>query len=385
MFICRMFWVVFFSCFFGANIALAHRPGESYIFLNVSKTEVTGRFETTLEHLNKVLPLDVNNDNKIDKDEFFQAKELIKQTMQNTLMFYQGEQTHKIHITGYDEKTRDTKFGQFVLLHFTIPTLNGVPKGLQTDYHFLFDDIDDTHRGVVVLENNILTGVKDKESNIVAILGPDDSRKFVRFTPLAWYEVVIEFIKHGAWHIWIGFDHILFIISLLLPSVMLVKERQYQPVEKFGQAMWAVVAIITLFTISHSISLSLATLDVVRLPARFVESLIAASIAVSAVNNIYPIYSKKMGVVVFVFGLFHGFGFANVLAPLDLQESSLLSSLFGFNVGVELGQLAIILAVFPLLYWLRNWKWYNWVILRLGSIGLIGISMLWFIKRAFGL
>jgi len=381
----RCFCLVFILNALFISTAFAHRPGESYIFLRVTETAVTGRFETTLKHLQNVIDIDQDKNDQLTDREYLLVADQVDAYMQNTLNFYHEGELHPVNITGHEESTRKTKVGDFVLINFTIPTLKIVPQGLNLDYHFLFDDIDPEHRGLVVLENNVLTGVVNQEANIVGIFGPADSKRYVRLTPLAWYEVVVEFIKHGAWHIWIGYDHVLFIISLLLPSVMRVKGKTYVPVEHFAQAMWTVVTIITLFTISHSISLSLATLDIVRLPSRLVESAIAASIAISAVNNIIPLFAHRMGVVVFFFGLFHGFGFANVLAPLDLQESSLVSSLFGFNIGVELAQLAIIIVIFPVLYAIRNWSKYTQIILRLGSSGLIVISLLWFVKRAFDL
>lgn len=381
--ILRRLGVVFFLVCFFASPVHAHRPGESYIFLNVTDAGVTGRFEVTLKDLNRVIDIDQNRDGELTEAEFLAVADQANAYMQKTLTFRAGQQVHPVEVGG--NGMRHTGVGSFAKIEFTIPNLAGVPEGLHTDYRFLFDGHEPDHRGLLVIENNTLTGVVDQEANIAGIFGPGDSGKYIRFTPLAGYEVVGEFIKHGTWHIWIGFDHILFIISLLLPSVMILKGGRREPVDRFGQAMWAVVMIITLFTISHSISLSLAALDIIRLPSRLVESVIAASIAVAALNNIFPVYASRMGTVVFFFGLFHGFGFANVLAPLDLQKSSLVPSLFGFNVGVELGQFAIICVVFPLLYMIRNWRSYNLVVLKLGSIGLIGISMLWFVKRAFGL
>lgn len=369
-------------CFFSSQ-ARAHSPGESYIFLTVTGTEVGGRFEVTLKDLNKVVDIDQNGDGELTDAEFFAVADQANAYMQKTLSFHDGQQAHTVEVG--NNSMLHSRVGNFAQIEFTIPTLTGVPAGLHTDYRFLFDGPDSDHRGLLVIENNVLTGVFDAETNVAGIFDAGDSSKYIRFTPLPWYQVIGEFIKHGTWHILIGFDHILFIISLLLPSVMIVKNGRREPVDRFGQAMWAVVMIITLFTISHSISLSLAALDIIRLPPRLVESVIAASIAVSALNNIFPIYANRMGAVVFFFGLFHGFGFANVLAPLHLQKSSLVPSLFGFNVGVELGQLAVICAVFPLLYVIRNWRSYNLVILKFGSIGLIGISSMWFVKRAFGL
>ena len=193
------------------------------------------------------------------------------------------------------------------------------------------------------------------------------------------------FIKHGVWHIWIGFDHILFIISLLLPSVMILRAGGWEPVADFKSAFLFVVKVITLFTVAHSITLSLSALGIVKLPVRLVEAVIAVSIIIVALNNIFPVFNRRIWLVVFGFGLFHGLGFANVLAPLGAERSSLLTALVGFNVGVEIGQLAIIAVVFPLFFMMRNWRAYQFQVLGLGSAALILVSSFWFVERAFGL
>ena len=109
--------------------------------------------------------------------------------------------------------------------------------------------------------------------------------------------------------------------------------------------------------------------------------MIALSIAAVAVNNIRPFLGTHSWLLVFVFGLFHGLGFANVLAPLGGGGGNRVSALLGFNVGVELGQLVIILAVFPLLYLLRNWVGYRRVMMQAGSAALIAVSSFWFVER----
>ncbi|MEM1357405.1 MAG: HupE/UreJ family protein, partial [Bacteroidota bacterium] len=136
------------------------------------------------------------------------------------------------------------------------------------------------------------------------------------------------------------------------------------------------------FTIAHSITLALAALEVVNLPSRYVESLIAFSIGLAALHNIRPIFKGKEWVIAFVFGLFHGFGFASVLGEKGLGSDFLIWSLLGFNVGVEIGQLLIICAVFPLLFLLRKTAFYSKLLL-FGSILLIMIALYWTVERLF--
>jgi hypothetical protein len=118
------------------------------------------------------------------------------------------------------------------------------------------------------------------------------------------------------------------------------------------------------------------------MPPRLIESIIAISIALAALHNIYPLFPGKDWLIAFFFGLFHGFGFASVMGEKGLGGNYLTLSVFGFNLGVEIGQLAIIVLVFPILYGLRKTFLYP-KIRVVGSIFLILFSLYWFIERAF--
>jgi hypothetical protein len=193
----------------------------------------------------------------------------------------------------------------------------------------------------------------------------------------------IAFVWEGVWHIWIGFDHILFLIALLLPAVLEREQGGWRVVENFGTAFVNVLKIVTAFTVAHSITLGLATFEVVKLPARWVESVIAASVVLAALHNFYPVLKAKSWMVAFGFGLIHGFGFANVLGELGLTEGTLLLALVGFNVGVELGQLAIVSVFLPLAYAVRRSWLYRGVALRLGSALIVMIAAVWMFERVF--
>lgn len=151
------------------------------------------------------------------------------------------------------------------------------------------------------------------------------------------------FFKLGVEHIWMGYDHLLFLFGLLVVC----------------RTMRSGVAIITSFTIAHSVTLGLATLRVIDLPGRWVEPLIAASIVFVGVENFLRRFSEPRGrwALTFGFGLIHGFGFASVLRDLGVGGSSnagIALPLFAFNLGVEIGQLAIAAVALPLLWQLRK-------------------------------
>jgi hypothetical protein len=156
-------------------------------------------------------------------------------------------------------------------------------------------------------------------------------------------------------------------------------------VDDFRAAFWDVFRIVTSFTLAHSITLSLAALHVVSLPSRLVESAIAASVLVAALNNLRPVVQSRRWAVAFGFGLIHGFGFASVLAELGLPNDALLLALVGFNLGVELGQLAIVALFLPLAYSLRRGAFYRRVVMAAGSLAIAGVAAIWLLERAFGL
>ncbi len=183
-------------------------------------------------------------------------------------------------------------------------------------------------------------------------------------------KVMGTFIGQGIYHIFIGPDHILFIIGLML----------------MGGGLWQLLKIVTAFTVAHSITLALATLHILNPPSRLIEPIIALSIVVVGLFNLIGSKEKHdlRVVFAFVFGLVHGFGFASVLSEFGLPRASLGIALFSFNAGVEIGQMCIVLATVPLLSLLRNRSpraggvvtiACSWVVVAAGSF--------WFVQRAF--
>jgi hypothetical protein len=141
--------------------------------------------------------------------------------------------------------------------------------------------------------------------------------------------------------------------------------------------------IVTAFTVAHSITLTLAVLGIVSLPSRLVESAIALSVVLAALNNLRPVLRRARVAAAFAFGLVHGFGFAGALFELGLPDDALALSLASFNAGVELGQLAIVGMFLPLAFALRATVAYRRVVLRGGSVAIALVAAVWFVERAF--
>ena len=147
-------------------------------------------------------------------------------------------------------------------------------------------------------------------------------------------------------------------------------------------AFISIAKVVTAFTLAHSLTLTLAALHVVRLPSRLTESIIAASIIVAALNNIFPVVTESRARIAFAFGLLHGFGFASVLADMGLPQGARLMSLLGFNLGIETGQLAIVCTVMPILYGLRSGGFYRRAVMPWGSGAIALMALVWLVQRA---
>lgn len=190
-----------------------------------------------------------------------------------------------------------------------------------------------------------------------------------------------SFFRDGVHHIVIGYDHILFLICLLLPAVLRRRNGAWEAVPNWRDAVWPMVGTVTMFTVAHSITLALAGLKIVTLSPRIIEPGIALTIMVAALDNIWPVLRGRRKLFTFLFGLIHGFGFAGVLSELDLPVSGFVSALLQFNLGVEAGQLVIVTLALCGLLLLRHWHRYAPVVLRGGSALALLIAMIWFVER----
>ena len=226
----------------------------------------------------------------------------------------------------------------------------------------------------------VLLGVSRGEEQFTGVLSAS-TPEWIEPGRASWWSSFVRFVGEGVWHVLIGYDHIAFILLLLLPSVLRPVEGRWQGAPGVRQVTRDIVTIVTGFTIAHSVTLALAATGTVVLPTRPVEVAIAASIAVAGVVNLLPRLARLRLPLALGFGLAHGFGFANVLGELDRGGASLLPLLSGFNVGVELAQLAIVAVVLPLIYLARGTRWYTTGVLPLGSCALGAAGLVWLVQR----
>jgi len=361
------------ACLLLSVPAWAHKPSDSYLSLLIQNDCVEGQWDIALRDLDNAIGLDRDGNGQLTWGEVREAHGEIGTYALSRFVLSAGTQTCTTQML--EQLIDHHTDGAYSVLRFRSDCSRSIEQ-LRVDYRLLFD-IDAQHKGLLRLtqDGQTSTAIFSKESPVQEFAIAGRSR---------WTES-IQFIHEGIWHIWLGFDHVLFLLALLLPAVLVRTEGRWQAAEEFSSVCWNVVSIVTAFTVAHSLTLSLAALDVVRLPSRLVETTIAASVVLAGLGNLHPMMISRRWLVAFGFGLIHGFGFAAVLTDLGLPHDSLLLSLVSFNVGVEFGQLAIVAAFLPLAYLIRRSWSYPRLVLTGGSLAVIAIALVWFTERAFGL
>ena len=365
-------WLTVSLVLFGSQWAWAHKASDSYLVLQVKGQAVTGQWDIALRDIDFAIGLDADSNAEITWGEVQTHQAAIETWALGRLTVQRdGDCTLKV----VDHLIDSHSDGSYAVLKLagTCPAPSG---DLELNYRLLFD-VDELHRGLLRLD---LDGVTQ-----TAVLAPETGKVTLAAGETSRLRQFFQYVIEGVWHIWIGFDHVLFLLALLLPAVLVHAKRNWHGVASLSVAAREVLWVVTAFTVAHSITLSLAALEIIALPSRLVESAIAFSVVLAAANNLYPVVEGKRWLVAFVFGLIHGFGFATVLAELGLPRDALVLSLLGFNLGVELGQLAIVAVFLPLAYLLRNTPFYRRGVFVGGSWLTMLVATAWLLERALNL
>ena len=359
-----------------APAALAHKPSDSYLSLQTSGQQITGQWDIALRDLDYAIGIDDDQDGAITWGELRAHHADLAAYALARLQLSSDGQPCPTRVV--EHLVDDHSDGAYAVLRLaaTCPAGAAVLPGLNVDYR-LFFDLDAQHRGLLRIEHDGTTRS--------VIFSADAPRQHLELVATGALRQFLDYTAHGVWHIWIGFDHLLFLISLLLPAVLLRVDRAWTGAARFRDALWDVCKVVTAFTVAHSITLSLAALEVIDLPSRWVESAIAASVILAALNNLLVVAGPGRWLFAFAFGLIHGFGFASVLSDLGLPHDSLLLALVAFNLGVELGQLAVVAVFLPLAWSLRDQWIYRRGLLAGGSLLVIAIASVWLVERVFDL
>lgn len=377
--------------------ASAHKASDAYLHLQGGAGVTSLRIDVALRDLDVALDLDSDGDGKLTWLEVRSAWPLIERYL-----------ITRVDVAGCPlaaiarvlERRVDGVYAALTLQSMCNPSTPPVIR------YGVMDDVDPTHRGIARIEwggkphaLRVLVPEAVRVSPVVVATVPDPSADAQVLTekgqvaPAATIDsqavpsasttstAALQFVREGFRHILTGYDHVLFLICLLLPSVLRRTNEGWQPVTRLKQALLPVIGIVTAFTVAHSMTLALAATGTITLSPTYIEPAIAVTIVLAALDNLWPVFRGRRVWVAFFFGLIHGFGFASVLAELNLPVGEFAWALFQFNLGLELGQVLIVTVVATLLFLLRARRVYTPVFLRGGSVLAMSIALVWFVER----
>jgi len=356
--------------------AQAHSSSNSYITFSTQDQISVLRVDINLRDIDLVFDLDQNKDGKVSWGE------TLAKTTEITAWLEQGialsRTNQKCSLTQMNIKASDHADGTYLSVEWAVACLGAAqegPAGLSLRYGLMFDQ-DNLHRALVKID------LPDAQSS--AILSPDRPEVSLTKANDSVPRVLARYLIEGIWHIWIGIDHILFLLSLLILAFLEPSRKsviQWPAVQNAKTAVLDVLTVVTAFTLAHSITLGLSIFKWLEPSADLIEPAIALSVVAAALNNLLGWAALRRWQLAFAFGLVHGFGFANVLLDLGLPSDQLAIALGGFNLGVELGQIAIVLVFLPVAWTLRHTKFYRWVIVVGGSLTIAVLGTIWTLQR----
>ena len=360
----------------GSGSAQAHSSSNSYITISKFNEAAVLRADINLRDIDLVFDLDQNKDGKVSWGETLAKTAELKVWLEQGIQLSTLNQ--KCALAQMNIKASDHADGTYLSVEWTVDCLDVAEddlSGLTLRYDLMFDQ-DNLHRALVKID------LPNFQSN--AILSPDRSEFTLTKASGSSLKVLERYLLEGVWHIWIGIDHVLFLLSLLI-LVFLEPSRksviQWPAVQNVKTAVLDILAVVTAFTLAHSITLGLTIFKWLEPSADLIEPAIALSVVAAALNNLLGWAALRRWQLAFAFGLVHGFGFANVLVDLGLPSDQLAIALGGFNLGVELGQIAIVLVFLPLAWWLRNTLFYRWVVVVGGSLTIAVLGIFWTLQR----
>lgn len=355
-------------------LSQAHQLSTSYLTGSFNDTGMfTGEWQVRLYDVEQAIGLDTDGDGKLRWQELQTRTDAVTQYLQYHLKFSRGQNSCTTTIEPHWQI--DSHFNEgYVVLPLRAQC---AIRGDVTIQYSGFFEIDSQHKLLVTLSSETATPAKSASPRILSDTNPTLTFNETSGSRLAAFK---EFVVQGAVHIWIGTDHILFLLSLLLTCALVRKNHTWVANNNLREIVVRTTWIVTAFTVAHSITLTATALHWIQLPSRWVEVGIAISVALTALNNIFPLV-LRLGWLTFGFGLLHGMGFAGALGELGLPADQQTLTVFAFNLGVEMGQMAIVLVVLPVLIFLRKFYSYSRYSVTALSVIIFLVAAQWTLER----
>lgn len=380
--------VLLLFCFGGLGNLLAHPMPNSMVILNIHEKHISGEIMIPLGELQSAIGMGVN-------DNSFRLVERLGDSLRLYL-------TRHIRPKSFEGKLWTVKLGQMkvvestdqlvgqykeLVVAFTMaPPLHYDLRNFYFDYDVILHQVA-SHKALIHVKQDWEQGLvkEDTTTQQVGVIEWD-----IVNGKLSPFQVSLQqgsawkgfqnMVSLGISHIVEGTDHVLFLLTLLLPAMLLANGSRWGAFVGIKSSLTNLLKIVTAFTVGHSLTLLLGSLHWLSFPTKPIEVLITFTILVSAFHAFRPIYPQKEVLIAGGFGLIHGLAFAETLTNLELSTKQMVLSILGFNVGIELMQLGIILLVFPGLILLSKTRYYG-VFRQIGAVLMMLMALAWMIER----
>jgi len=362
-----MRWLLAVLCLHLTHAA-AHQASTSYLQLQVAGTSVAGRWDIALRDLDVALGLDSDHDGALTWGEVRLQQPRIAQYALGGLTMRADQDDCRLDVKRL--QIADHGDGRYASLALAGECPHE-PVALSLDYRLLFE-VDALHRGLLNLEFRGTRG---------GLFTPDDHVLRFNVGGAGASVVFAQYFRAGMWHVWTGWDHMLFLAGLFLPAVLRRRGREWIPAESLKVAVTDTAIMVTAFTLAHALTLSLAATGAFSPPTRWVESGVAASVMFAGLNNLVPMVYRKLYWLAAGFGLIHGAAIAGGLIELGLPAGDRVWALLAFNLGVEAAQLGVLLAVVPASFVCRRSRLYRWLVFVPGSVIITIVGLVWLVQR----
>lgn len=347
-----------------SSFLLAHAPGLSAVDLSILTNQIDVKVTFPVQDIEAFAPMDTDLDAEVSDLERNAAKPAIAKLITEQIRFNidnQDLQPTSLGLVNFDNQGN-------VQINFEYSV--NPKEQIVLVSKFLSSLLPEGHQQYVTVRNQNNQIIAEKmltkqDFKITILLANPVNNKQINHTVLIAF---VEFLKLGMEHILTGYDHLLFLFALLAVT----------------HSFWPALKIITFFTIAHSITLACASLNIIDLPSRFVEPFIAATIVYVGLENVFRgDHPKGRHWLTFGFGLIHGFGFASVLKEMEISsgDSGILLPLLSFNLGIEIGQIAVASCVLPLIWQLNNKPLIAGKFLKVCSLLVSLMGCYWFLER----
>jgi hypothetical protein len=357
-----------------ATGARAHLTSDSYLRIEIGDNgAVSGQWDIALRDLDVAVGLDTDQDGNITWGELRANQQQIDAYAFGHLTVSKGDAPCRLTATSL---MVDHHAGSaYVVLPFSAEC-SGAGQ-LKLEYRLLFD-IDPSHRGLLTIANG-----KQVRSEV---LTPDHANITIDTAQIGLSEQIAQFLRFGFDHILLGYDHLLFVAVLLVTAALRRPTgRNWIPIDDLARVLSETIRTLSAFTLAHAIVLTPAVLGLVNVPARLVEPAVALTIILAGLDNIRPFLPRLRWQVAFLFGLIHGLSFASALGPMRLPPLGTAIALASFNIGVEIGQIALAVLLVPIAFVSRHDAIYRQLVTPLASFAAMLLAGAWLLDRMLGL